>query len=88
MSLKLFTLGAAVGLLLGVPKGAAAVVATVALVSGLIPAMMDDILALAMGAVNDLDDHARSLPSGRTNNTLETTTSPLYESAQAEALLG
>ena len=74
MGLGFRALGAAVGLLLGVLESAAAVVAAVALAGGFVFAVADDVLALAVGAVKDLDDHARSLPHGRANNTLETTT--------------
>ena len=58
-------LGALAHLLLGALEGAAAVVAAVALAAGFVFAVADDVLALAVGAVKDLDDHARSLPSGR-----------------------
>ncbi len=62
MSLKLFTPGMAVGLLLWVPAGAAAVVATIALGATGIGAVADDVLALAVAAGKDLDDHAQDLP--------------------------
>ena len=59
------------GLLL---ESASAVVAEIPLVTRSILAVTDNVLALAMAAVKHLDNHARSLPRRRNNNTLKTTT--------------